>query len=152
MIWAVIAKGLLDLAEVTVAAETILETCGYVRLWLLVDVLPSRDLRPLFPRKRTFADTYFRRDTALIERREKIKKSDNPKPPLESPPTSGLTSNRDEPDPPLRNRLNSPECFDGGQCYSGIKCASSSFLWRCGQLGALLMRRWSTSDFLQRQS
>jgi hypothetical protein len=38
MIWAVIAKGLLDLAEVTVAAETILETCGYVRLWLLADL------------------------------------------------------------------------------------------------------------------
>ena len=36
--------------------------------------------------------------------------------------------------------------------HSGIKCAPSSFLWRCGQLGALLMRRWSTSDFLQRQS
>jgi uncharacterized membrane protein YfcA len=42
--------------------------------------------------------------------------------------------------------------MNGGQCYSGIKFASSSFLWRCGQLGALLMRRWSTSDFLQRQS
>ncbi|MDP6816256.1 MAG: HAMP domain-containing sensor histidine kinase, partial [Alphaproteobacteria bacterium] len=25
-----------------------------------------------------------------------------------------LTSNQDEPDPPLRNRLNSPECFDDG--------------------------------------
>ena len=38
MVWAVITKGLLDLAEVTVAAETILETCGYVRLWLLADL------------------------------------------------------------------------------------------------------------------
>ena len=53
MIWAVIAKGLLDLAEVTVAAETILETCGYVRLWLLADLRLDCDLGPLYPRKRT---------------------------------------------------------------------------------------------------
>ena len=54
MIWAVIAKGLLDLAEVTVAAETILETCGYVRLWLLADLRLDCDLDPLYPRKQTF--------------------------------------------------------------------------------------------------
>ena len=46
---------------------------------------------------------------------EKDQEPDNPKPPLEPSEQSGLTSNKDEPNPPLRNRLNSPKCFDDGQ-------------------------------------
>ncbi|HJM51255.1 MAG TPA: hypothetical protein QGF63_15605, partial [Alphaproteobacteria bacterium] len=42
-------------------------------------------------------------------------KTDRSKTPLEPSTTSGLTSNQDEPDPPVKNRLNSPECFDDGQ-------------------------------------
>ncbi|MDP6405815.1 MAG: hypothetical protein QF797_11465, partial [Alphaproteobacteria bacterium] len=41
-------------------------------------------------------------------------KTDRSKTPLEPSTTSGLTSNQDEPDPPVKNRLNSPECFDDG--------------------------------------
>ena len=49
----------------------------------------------------TPADAYFGRDTAIIEKSKKIKKTDHPKPPLEPSKPSGLTSNKDEPDPPL---------------------------------------------------
>ena len=49
----------------------------------------------------TPADAYFGRHTAIIEKRKKIKKTDHPKPPLEPSKPSGLTSNKDEPDPPL---------------------------------------------------
>jgi hypothetical protein len=45
-------------------------------------------------------------------KRVKDQKTDNPKPPLEPSTQSGITSNQDEPDPPLRNRLMRPKCFD----------------------------------------
>ena len=47
-----------------------------------------------------------------IERREEIKKPDNLEPLLEPSTQSGLTSNQDEPDPPLDNVLKGPKCFD----------------------------------------
>ena len=49
----------------------------------------------------TPADAYFGRHTAIIEKRKKDQKTDHPKPPLEPSTPSGLTSNKDEPDPPL---------------------------------------------------
>ena len=49
----------------------------------------------------TPADAYFGRHTAIIEKRKRIKKTDHPKPQLEPSTPSGLTSNKDEPDPPL---------------------------------------------------
>ena len=49
----------------------------------------------------TPADAYFGRHTAIIEKRKKIQKTDHPKPPLEPSKPSGLTSNKDAPDPPL---------------------------------------------------
>jgi len=39
----------------------------------------------------TPADTHFGRDTAIIERRNRIKKTDHQKPPLEPSAPSGLT-------------------------------------------------------------
>jgi hypothetical protein len=51
------------------------------------------------------ADVYFGRDTAIIERRKKIKKL-TIKPPLELSATSGLTSTQGEPDPPLNQTIN----------------------------------------------
>jgi hypothetical protein len=48
----------------------------------------------------TPADTYFVRDTAIIKRRNKLKKTDPPKPPLEPSTPSGLTSIQDELGPP----------------------------------------------------
>ena len=62
----------------------------------------------------TPADVYFGRDTAIIERRKKIKKTDDPETPLEPSAKSGLTSNQGEPDPPLQNRLRRPKDFDDG--------------------------------------
>ena len=41
-------------------------------------------------------------------------------------------------------------CFS--EFHSGFKGSPSSFLRRCGRLGALPMRRWSTSDFPRRRS
>ena len=57
----------------------------------------------------TPADVYFGRDTAIIERRKKIKKTDDPETPLEPTTKSGLTSIQGEPDPPLQNRLRRPK-------------------------------------------
>ena len=48
----------------------------------------------------TPADAYFGHHTAIIEKRKRSK-TDHPKPPLEPSKPSGLTSNKDEPDPPL---------------------------------------------------
>ncbi len=61
----------------------------------------------------TPADTHFGRDAAIIERRKKIKKLTT-QTPLEPSTQSGLTSNQDEPDPLLQNRLGRPKCFDDG--------------------------------------
>ncbi|MDP6722057.1 MAG: hypothetical protein QGF59_25535, partial [Pirellulaceae bacterium] len=47
----------------------------------------------------------------------KDQETDHPKPPLEPSTPSGLTSNQDEPDPPLENRLNSPKGLDDGQLF-----------------------------------
>ena len=41
--------------------------------------------------------------------------TDHPKPPLELSTTSGITSNLDEPDPPIGNRIICPKSFDDGQ-------------------------------------
>ena len=49
----------------------------------------------------TPADAYFGRHTASIEKRKKSKTLTPPKPPLEPSQPSGLTSNKDEPHPPL---------------------------------------------------
>ena len=49
----------------------------------------------------TPADTSFGRDTAIIERRNRIKKLTIQKPPLEPSAPSGLTSIQDELNPPL---------------------------------------------------
>ena len=49
----------------------------------------------------TPADAYFGRHTAISRKEKKDQKTDHPKPPLEPSTPSGLTSNKDEPDPPL---------------------------------------------------
>ena len=45
---------------------------------------------------------------------EKDQETDHPKTPLEPSTQSGLTSNQDEPDPLLQNKLGRPKCFDDG--------------------------------------
>ncbi|MDG2480023.1 MAG: hypothetical protein P8Q36_04025, partial [Alphaproteobacteria bacterium] len=45
----------------------------------------------------------------------KDQKTHHPNPPLEPSTTSGLTSNPDEPDTQLENKLTRPKCFDDGQ-------------------------------------
>ena len=59
------------------------------------------------------------RHTAIIERRQKIKKLTIQNRRLNHHQQSRLTSNQDEPKPPLENRLNSPKCFDDGQWNGG---------------------------------
>ena len=66
-------------------------------------------------------------DNALLrqkhrhDRKEtKNQETDHPKPPLEPSTPSRLTSNQDELDPPLENRLNSPKGFDDGQNFTAI--------------------------------
>jgi len=63
----------------------------------------------------TPADTYFGRDAVIIHPKEgKDQETDHPKTPLEPSTQSGLTSNQDEPDPLLQNRLRRPKCLDDG--------------------------------------
>ncbi|MDP7242806.1 MAG: hypothetical protein QF639_08590, partial [Rhodospirillales bacterium] len=45
---------------------------------------------------------------------KKDQENDHPEAPLETSTPSGLTSNQDEPDPLLSNRLRRPNCFDDG--------------------------------------
>ena len=80
----------------------------------------------------TPADAYFGRHTAIIETREKIKKLTIQNRRLNHQRQSGLTSIQDEPDPPLRSRLNRPECFDDGQ---GTRVSSLS------------LARYQTNDY-----
>ena len=47
----------------------------------------------------------------------KDQETDHPKTPLEPSTQSGLTSNQDEPDPLLQNRLSCPKCLDDGQAF-----------------------------------
>ena len=48
---------------------------------------------------------------------EKDQETDHPGSPLEPSTPSGLTSNQDELNPPLENRLNSPKGFNDGQRF-----------------------------------
>ncbi|MDP7650730.1 MAG: hypothetical protein QGF38_03390, partial [Rhodospirillales bacterium] len=48
---------------------------------------------------------------------KKDQENDHPEAPLETSTPSGLTSNQDEPDPQLSNRLRRPNCFDDGHWY-----------------------------------
>jgi hypothetical protein len=57
----------------------------------------------------TPADAYFGRHTAIIKRREKNLETDHPKLPLEPSRPSGITSNLNEPDPPIGNRVTCPK-------------------------------------------
>lgn len=59
----------------------------------------------------TPADAYFGRDTAIIERRAKIKKTHYPETTLVPSTTRGLTSTFDETDHPIQNPLKRPKSF-----------------------------------------
>ncbi|MDP7652753.1 MAG: hypothetical protein QGF38_13735, partial [Rhodospirillales bacterium] len=48
---------------------------------------------------------------------KKDQENDHPEAPLETSTPSGLTSNQDEPDPQLSNRLRRPNCFDDGHTF-----------------------------------
>ncbi|MDP7652768.1 MAG: hypothetical protein QGF38_13810, partial [Rhodospirillales bacterium] len=58
---------------------------------------------------------------------KKDQENDHPEAPLETSTPSGLTSNQDEPDPQLSNRLRRPNCFDDGQ--TSVMGRASSFLF-----------------------
>ena len=72
----------------------------------------------------TPADAYFGRDTAIIERKAKIKKTHYPETTLVPSTTRGLTSTFDEKDHPIQNQLKHPKLFDDGQ-----KCQFSCERW-----------------------
>ena len=56
--------------------------------------------------------------TPPSSKREKNQETDYPKPPLEPSTTSGITSNPDEPDPPIGKRIICPKSFDDGHYWT----------------------------------
>ena len=86
----------------------------------------------------TPADAYFGRHTAIIEKRKKDQKTDHPKPPLEPSKPSGLTSNKDEPDPPYETRSTVPFVLMGGSNKKYEKWSNGMWVTDSGVEGLIV--------------